>query len=165
MKNKLKVNICHKEYTLMSEETQEYTNKLALSVDNRIMSISKRSPSLSTVDAAVLTALDYADELEKANQNIENIRSQIKDYVDDASRARSQSDDAQREIRALKERIERLEKELKEKTVNEVPAEKAETKELEATIDKTVTLTAETKTANSGGFVGMVNYDPNGGNV
>ena len=77
----------------------------------------KAIPSLSVQDAAVLTALDCLDELSKANQNIENIRTQIKDYVDDAGRARSQADEAQKEIRELQAKVHDLEEQLEARTV------------------------------------------------
>ena len=105
MKNKLKVNIYNRTYNLLSEESQEYTNKLALVINAKIKGMMKAIPSLSVQDAAVLTALDCLDELSKANQNIENIRTQIKDYVDDAGRARSQADEAQKEIRELQAKV------------------------------------------------------------
>ena len=117
MKNKLKVNIYNRTYNLLSEESQEYTNKLALVINSKIKGMMKAIPSLSVQDAAVLTALDCLDELSKANQNIENIRTQIKDYVDDAGRARSQADEAQKEIRELQAKVHDLEEQLEARTV------------------------------------------------
>ena len=58
MKNKLKVNIYNRTYNLLSEESQEYTNKLALVINSKIKGMMKAIPSLSVQDAAVLTALD-----------------------------------------------------------------------------------------------------------
>ena len=83
MKNKLKVNIYNRTYNLLSEESQEYTNKLALVINSKIKGMMKAIPSLSVQDAAVLTALDCLDELSKANQNIENIRTCLL-YTSDA---------------------------------------------------------------------------------
>lgn len=116
MANTYKVTICGKEYTLTSEDSKEYTLKLAALLDKRIRDMKARFSSLSITDCAVLTALDCMDELAQSNKNIDNIRSQIKDYVDDANRARTQSNSSQREIKQLKERIATLEKELKERT-------------------------------------------------
>ncbi len=116
MANKYSVTVCGKNYTLSSEDSKEYTAKLAEILDKRIRNMKTRFSSLSITDCAVLTALDCMDELAKANQNIDNIRSQIKDYVDDANRARGQANASQREIKALEEKIAALEKELKERT-------------------------------------------------
>ncbi|WP_295152731.1 cell division protein ZapA [uncultured Ruminococcus sp.] len=111
-----KVNIMGKEYNLTSEENKDYTERLAAALDKRIRTMRSRFGSLSVTDCAVLTALDCMDELGQSNRNIDNIRTQIKDYVDDAGRARNQAAAAQREIKALKERIEQLENELAERT-------------------------------------------------
>ena len=111
-----KVTIMGKEYNLTSEDNKDYTEKLAAPLDKRIRDMRARFSSLSVTDCAVLTALDCMDELGQSNRNIDNIRTQIKDYVDDAGRARNQAASAQREIKALKERVEQLEKELAERT-------------------------------------------------
>lgn len=116
MANKYKVVICGKEYTLTSEDNKDYTVKLAAMLDKRIKDMKSKFKSLSASDCAILTALDCMDELAQANRNIDNIRTQIKDYVDDAGRARTQSASAQREIMALKEKVAALEKELEERT-------------------------------------------------
>ena len=150
MKNKLKVNIYNRTYNLLSEESQEYTNKLALVINSKIKGMMKAIPSLSVQDAAVLTALDCLDELSKANQNIENIRTQIKDYVDDAGRARSQADEAQKEIRELQAKVHDLEEQL----ANELLSQ-----EIKNAIERPV----HPNQPNNGNFVGTVNYRPEGG--
>ena len=111
-----KVTIMGKEYNLTSEDNKDYTEKLAAALDKRIREMRARFSSLSVTDCAVLTALDCMDELGQSNRNIDNIRTQIKDYVDDAGRARNQAASAQREIKMLKEKVEQLEKELAERT-------------------------------------------------
>ncbi|SEK80940.1 cell division protein ZapA [Ruminococcus albus] len=111
-----KVIIMGKEYVLTSEENKDYTERLAAALDKRIKDMRARFSSLSITDCAVLTALDCMDELGQSNRNIDNIRTQIKDYVDDAGRARNQATAAQREIKMLRERVEQLEKELAERT-------------------------------------------------
>ena len=159
MKNKLKVNIYNRTYNLLSEESQEYTNKLALVINSKIKGMMKAIPSLSVQDAAVLTALDCLDELSKANQNIENIRTQIKDYVDDAGRARSQADEAQKEIRELQEQLEArtvVKREPEDEVIN---ANELLSQEIKNAIERPV----HPNQPNNGNFVGTVNYRPEGG--
>ena len=111
-----KVLIMGKEYVLSSNENKDYTERLAEALNKRLKDMKARFSSLTITDCAVLTALDCMDELGQSNRNIDNIRTQIKDYVDDAGRARDQAIAAQREIKMLKERVEQLEKELAERT-------------------------------------------------
>ena len=116
MANTYKVMIMGKEYVLTSEDNKEYTEKLAANLDKRIRDMRTKFTSLSITDCAVLIALDCMDELGQSNRNIDNIRTQIKDYVDDAGRARTQANSVQRENKMLRERVEQLERELRERT-------------------------------------------------
>lgn len=172
MKNKLKVTIYNRTYNLLSEETQSYTDKLAATINTKINTMLRSIPSLSVQDAAVLTALDCLDDLSKANQNIENIRTQIKDYVDDAGRARHQADEAQKEIRELKAKIADLEAQLQVKSADPVQAaeeiieEKAQSaqsaQQAQAAKAKGSPAHLGDKNNNTN-FVGTVNYRPEGG--
>lgn len=109
MISKVKVKIYNREYTLQTEETPEYTRLLAKKLDNQIEQMMAGGSATSLVDSCVLIALSALDECQKANDNIDNIRTQIKDYVDDAGEARLKCDELQKENRALKQRIAELE--------------------------------------------------------
>lgn len=65
MANKVKVNICGKEYTVVSEDSRDYILQITQIVDQKMQEIMKRNPSLAPPMAAVLTALNLADETEK----------------------------------------------------------------------------------------------------
>ena len=58
--------------------------------------------------AAVLAALDYCDEAVKATESADNLRSQIKDYLEDSSQARMEADEARRENEKLKKEVQTL---------------------------------------------------------
>ena len=68
----------------------------------------KESPRLSTTQAAVLAALSYADECKKASDSADRLREQIKDYLDDASNAKSKADWARHELEEAKRQVEAL---------------------------------------------------------
>ena len=51
--------------------------------------------------AAILLALDYADQCKKAEISADNLRSQIKEYLEDASRAKMDAEIARREVERL----------------------------------------------------------------
>ncbi len=108
MKNSIKVKIYNREYNLQTEETKEYTLELAKKLDGQILEMMSGRNSVSLIDACVLISLSAIDESEKAKDNVENLRTQIKDYVDDAGDARLKCDELQKEIRILKAEIERL---------------------------------------------------------
>lgn len=65
MKNKVIVRIMGHEYTLRSEDTREYMQRVANVVDDRTKAIAEANKKLSTSMVAVLTALNFADDYVK----------------------------------------------------------------------------------------------------
>ena len=111
--NKVKVTICGREFSLKTDDSPSYMTGLAKKVDTAISDMMSSSANLPVQSAAILTALAAYDELQKANDSIDNIRSQIKEYVDDAGKARAERDRAVKAESALKAKISALENELK----------------------------------------------------
>ena len=60
--------------------------------------------------AAILAAANITDELYKEQAVSENLRSQLKDYLDDANRAKNEASELRREIFKLQQKLEKLEK-------------------------------------------------------
>ena len=96
MKNRVTVTIAGETYTILSEDNEEYIKKAAEKVDQKIAEISAASP-FSALHAAVLAALNLADEAMKAEEAATNMRSQMKSYLEDASRLRTELNEARRE--------------------------------------------------------------------
>ena len=97
MENRIVINICGEDYTLLADEAPSYMQKVGKCVDEK-MSETLRAAKVNRTDAAVLTALNLADELMKAQQNAENLRSQLKGYLDEANRAKNEISELKREI-------------------------------------------------------------------
>jgi len=57
-----------------------------------------------------MVALSTLDDLSKAQANVDSIRTQAKEYVDEAGKARIERDAALKEIDALRLKLEQLEK-------------------------------------------------------
>ncbi|MDP4108496.1 MAG: cell division protein ZapA [Bacillota bacterium] len=101
MKNRVLVTIAGENYTIISEDSEEYVKKAAELVDSKISEISSGVP-LSALNAAVLAALSIADDSLKASTAADNMRTQMKSYLDDASRLRSELNEARRELQRIK---------------------------------------------------------------
>ena len=56
---------------------------------------------------------NYRDELEKASGSADNMRRQIKDYLEDAASAKMAAEETRRENASLKRRIDELERRLR----------------------------------------------------
>lgn len=99
---KVNVTICGEEYTLMAEESPSYMQKVAAMVDAKMNSV-MASGRISRLDAAILAATNIADELLKQQKSTENLRSQLKGYLDEANKAKSELSECRRELVKLKQ--------------------------------------------------------------
>ena len=104
MENKITVNICGTDYTLMAEESPSYMQKVAALVDAKMSEI-MAGGRISRTDVAVLAAANIADELLKQQSSTENLRSQLKGYLDDANRAKNELSECKREIFKLQQQL------------------------------------------------------------
>ena len=111
--SKVRLNICGSSYVVNTGESEDYMQNLAdrLNLDMNELMASSNSVSITT--AAVMTALNYRDELEKASGSADNMRRQIKDYLEDAASAKMAAEEARRENASLKRRIDELERRLR----------------------------------------------------
>ncbi len=84
MKKRTIVTICDMEYNLISDENSDYTEKVAEYVDQKMREMSAVD-GMSTLDAAVLAAVNIADDFFRTVDSAENLRMQLKDYFDELS--------------------------------------------------------------------------------
>ena len=94
---------------LQTEEPPSYVYGLAKMLEKRLNDICAGASSISPYSAAVMVALSSLDDLSKAQANVDSIRMQAKEYVDEAGKARIERDAALKEIEVLKSKIEELE--------------------------------------------------------
>ena len=104
MANRVVVNICGEEYTFIAEESASYMQRVGAYVDEKMQEVLSGT-KVGRTDAAVLTAANIADELFKAQAAAEQLRSQIKGYLDEASKAQSEVSELKREIFRLQQRL------------------------------------------------------------
>lgn len=96
----------------MSEDSKEYMENVAKYIDKKIGDIVYASGgNLTMQDTAVLAAINIADDYFKSEESADNLRSQIKQYIDDASdtmfennRLKAENSRLKAEILALKDK-------------------------------------------------------------
>ena len=96
-KNKTVVRVGGREYTMVSEESPEYIQRVAAYVDRKMEEINVAS-KLSNVMLAVLASLNITDELLKAQDDNARMRK-------DLAEARQQLGILQRENATIKDRL------------------------------------------------------------
>lgn len=111
MKTKVEVTIAGSVYIVTGNELEDYIQKVARMVDKSITEIAKNS-KYSIAQAAVLTAMNYCDEALKAQSSSDNLRSQMKNYLDEVSAARTENNESKREIVSLTQEVQNLKMQL-----------------------------------------------------
>ena len=74
MKNKITVELCDKEYSLLWDESEDYVKSLAAEMNKMIDNMAFNNMRISKADAAVLTCLDLCDKNRKLIENNDNMR-------------------------------------------------------------------------------------------
>ena len=83
MKNKITIELCDKEFALLSDEPEEYVKSLAKEINRMIQETAYKNLRISKADAAVLTCLDLCDQNRKLTENNDNMRKTISEYIDE----------------------------------------------------------------------------------
>ena len=107
MANRVVISICREEYTFIADESAAYMQKVGSYVSEKMEEV-LNSAKVGRTDAAILTAANIADELFKAQAASEQLRSQIKGYLDEAGRAQSEASELKREVFRLQQRLDSL---------------------------------------------------------
>ena len=105
MENRVVVSICGEEYTFVAEEAPSYMQRVGGYVSEKMDAV-LAGAKVGRTDAAVLTAVNLADELFKEQAAAEQLRRQIKGYLDEASRAQAEVSELKREVFRLQQRLE-----------------------------------------------------------
>ncbi len=75
-RNKVEIRIAGKDYKLVGVEADEYIQRIGLYVDKKMNEILKQNSKLSTSMAAVLTALNVADDFVKTKEREKDFKKQ-----------------------------------------------------------------------------------------
>ena len=97
MRNKIVVSIGGKDYTMVAAEDEGYVRRCAELVDRQLAEVSAAG-RLSQADAAVLAAMNIADQLMKEQEVSENLRRQVKENLEEANSLKLELSEAKREI-------------------------------------------------------------------
>lgn len=105
-KNKITVFVAGQKLTLITTDSEKYVSDIAQKVDTTVNSL-LNSSNMSREKCAVMAALDFCDDEAKAKGALNELKEQIKDYLEDSSKLRAENAE-------LKAKIEKLENEKKE---------------------------------------------------
>jgi cell division protein ZapA len=90
-KNKVYVRIAGKDYTLVGVESDEYIQKIAMYIDKKMIEIMKVNSRLSTSMAAVLTAVNVADDYVKAHESEHHLKKELKHINEEVEKLKGEN--------------------------------------------------------------------------
>jgi len=113
-KNNTKVLIDGQVYTLSGQESEEYIQKVALYINNKLDTLKKsdNGQKMNTRLMNVLLALNIADELFKERTNAESFHARMDDKDRKIEALKNVVADSEDEKEALKLRLDELEKDI-----------------------------------------------------
>ena len=104
MENRVVVSICGEDYTFVAEEAPSYMQRVGSYVSEKMEAVLSGA-RVGRTDAAVLTAVNLTDELFKSQTAAEQLRGQIKGYLDEASKAQAEVSELKREVFRLQQKL------------------------------------------------------------
>lgn len=107
--NKIKVSVlvAGQRFNILTEKSEKYVLDIASQIDTKINSLCI-SGEMTRERAAVLTALDYADDSELDRENLAAIKEQVKDYLSEIGKLRESNTKLTGDYKNLKAEYERL---------------------------------------------------------
>ena len=102
MENRVTVSICGNEYTLLADENAAYMEKVSELVDRKMSELMNLA-HMGRGDAAVLAAIQLADELLKSQETADNLRHQLKHYLDEAASVKSENSELRRQLNRMQQ--------------------------------------------------------------
>jgi cell division protein ZapA len=122
--NVINVDINGMEYNLRGEESEEYLHKVARYVDKKLKSIIESNPKLSVSSAAVLTALNAADDMFKCDLAYEEASEKMDKTLQNEKLLKDEIESLRRQLKYLEDYNSELQIKLKSLTNEELLKEK-----------------------------------------
>ena len=97
MSNRVTVTVDGRSYTLIAAEEEAYVQKVAAYVDNQVKSVIQGA-KVSSVDGVTLAAINVADQYFKEMATSENLRRQLKEYLEEGAKQKLEISELKREI-------------------------------------------------------------------
>lgn len=112
-KNRTVVRIGAKEYTIVSEESSEYVNRVAFDLNRRLRDVSGSCIGMSSTMVTTLTALNVTDELMKVQEALKTAEESVLSLTETVHDMQIQENVRKEDAEKMRKQIEALEEEVK----------------------------------------------------
>lgn len=134
MSNSVTVKICGEEFKLITENSIEYTQAVGMHVNAEMQKM--LTTRMGRMDAAIMAALNIADDLFKVRLTDEQLRAQIKSALDAEASAKAEANAFKRENLSLQKKLEKAEKALSKAEKSLQKSQKADTDAVALPLDE-----------------------------
>ena len=97
MGNKINVNLAGMDFSIISNDDAAYVRKVTDHVNQAIYELTENY-HISLLHAALMTALNLGDDSFKAMDSAENLRGQLRNYLEESSRMKLELADVKRQL-------------------------------------------------------------------
>lgn len=97
MSTRVTVTVDGRSYTLIAAEDEAYVQKVAAYVDSQVKDVIQGA-KVSSVDGVTLAAINVADQYFKEMATSENLRRQLKEYLEEGAKQKLEISELKREI-------------------------------------------------------------------
>lgn len=102
------IYVAGQRFSIRTKDSEEYVISTGEQVDLRIKGIQNDNPRLNRDACAILAALDYCDDMRKLSSRVDILREQVKEYLADGEKLRSENASLRTEVEKLKEELRAL---------------------------------------------------------
>lgn len=102
--HKMVISVNGMKYPITTREDERYVADMGYEIDKAVRQLMDHS-KLSVNEALVLLSLSYLDAYKKSEQASDNLRSQVAEYLEEASKARSDAMEARKELERLEQKL------------------------------------------------------------
>lgn len=103
--NRMKITLSGKEFTILTEENDSYVQQLCKQLNDRVSAFMAQSKELSVAEAYMLTAFSMVDDSAKNSNDKENLRKQVIEALEEATKLRAETAELKKQNEALKREI------------------------------------------------------------
>lgn len=88
-KNRVKLNILGTEFTVLSDESESYVMSIAAEVNDKMGEAQKGNINMSMLTSAILTCMDFCDQIRKAKEISEDLRKRNSENYEVATKSQA----------------------------------------------------------------------------
>ena len=114
-RTKAVVKIAGVDYTIVSDESLEYIQRIGIYVDQKLKEVLSHNKRLSTAMASLLASINIGDDYQKSQDQAERLKMELQKCSSELHRTKTECETAKHSVEQLKQEVQKLQIELANK--------------------------------------------------